>query len=266
MNLITRLGSTALLLASSVLMAAPPTLAVTLVPPNSDVEGKSIAEWTTEWWKSAVQQTNDIFTDPMAWVNQSGPVYFLTSVGGSGQNPDNTNLVEREYQVPGDKFLLIPILNVELGARELGFSEAEFDAPQTAESVKNATIEIADEFTNLFASINGVPITDIDQRRYDAPFEYNAVEDNIFGLPTGVSGPAYVDGYWLMFEPVGTKTFDLKLEGVASDFNFVINTKDKVTGTTVPEPSVTLALLALTGSGLFLTRKHKAKLEGTFRR
>ena len=47
--------------------------------------------------------------------------------------------------------------------------------------------------------------------------------------------------------------------------DFVINTKDKVTGTTVPEPSATLALLALTGSGLFLTRKHKVKLEGTFR-
>jgi hypothetical protein len=145
---------------------------------------------------------------------------------------------------------LIPIINTSLGAAELGLDPTDPDTPNQVKDETNATV---DSYTDLLAQINGVELTDdeINARRYEGAFTYNAVENNVFGVPTGDSGPAYHDGYFLMFEPIGTETFDLKLQGILPDipepFNFVINTEDTITGAVMPEPSIILGLITIGG-------------------
>ena len=81
-----------LLSAVSVAEAVPMVL-----PPGSTVVGKTIGEWTAEWWKWAFSQSvpNDAFTDATganANVGQSGPVFFVAGTTGG--------TATREFTVP----------------------------------------------------------------------------------------------------------------------------------------------------------------------
>ena len=109
MKTITKLSAASLLLFSSlsVLVATSPANAFTIVPPRSEVAGKTIGEWTGEWWKWAFSQSvpMDAFTDQTgenANVNQSGPVFFVAGTTGGEAT--------RSFNVPSNKYLLFPLV------------------------------------------------------------------------------------------------------------------------------------------------------------
>src|SRR3954453_10844196 len=93
---------------------------VTVLPAGSQVAGRSIGEYTADWWQWALGFTapNDPFTDPdgtKANLNQSGPVFFVA--GNSG------GTTTRSFNVPAGKHLLVPLLVAELSQLEIGFAK-----------------------------------------------------------------------------------------------------------------------------------------------
>jgi hypothetical protein len=75
------------------------------------VLGKTIGEWSAEWWKWAFAipvSTNPISTNPMLGGDcaqgQKGPVWFLAGVWQGGT-------AIRSCTVPGGKYILFPIAN-----------------------------------------------------------------------------------------------------------------------------------------------------------
>ncbi|QDV38045.1 hypothetical protein [Tautonia plasticadhaerens] len=218
-----------------------------VLPPHSVVEGRTIAEYTTDWWNWAFSFSlpDDPFTDPTgaaANMNQSGPVFFLAGTTGSTAN--------RTFTVPADTYLLVPLLNFELSQLELGdFSLTEAQI----RSEVNGVIDLVDE---LHASIDGVAVPNLFDHREESPaFEYFAAPDNLFDLPTGPSGIAVADGYWLMLAPIAAgETHVINYGGGVSAFDFRVDVT--ATLTAIPEPSsLVLCGAALCGIVVFMSRR-----------
>ena len=248
MNNICRFRSVSLSLVSalSLLAATIPANAVEVLAPGSEVEGKTIAEWTTDWWKWAFAQSKptDAFTDQTgdnAGVNQAGPVFFIAGTAGGDAN--------RSFTVPGDKYLLLPMLNAENSYLETGLMGQE---------LQQSVIDLINGADNLVAKINGETIPNLfAYREQSASFEFDVAENNPFGVTPGKSGEAYGDGYYLMLAPLGSGKHTLEFGGALPSLDFSVAVKDTVTA--VPEPTFNLSLLAFGASGVVfaLKRKHK---------
>jgi hypothetical protein len=216
-----------------------------VLAPGSNVEGQTIGEWTADWWQWATAQSvpNDAFTDPTgvnAAVGQSGPVFFIAG------NTGGTSI--RSFTVPVDKFLLVPLINVSI-------SEAVFGVPTSETDLRAEAAFFIDLVDSLIAEIDGVAVPDLfDHRELSPLFSFLAAPDNPFGPPSGASGDAVSDGYWLMLEPLGMGTHTIRFGGGISGV-FTVDVTDTITA--VPEPSTILLL----GSGLlglvFIRRKFR---------
>ncbi|WRH66981.1 MAG: hypothetical protein RSE13_00235 [Planktothrix sp. GU0601_MAG3] len=268
MNNICRFRSVSLSLVSalSLLAATIPANAVEVLAPGSEVEGKTIAEWTTDWWKWAFNQSmpTDAFTDQKgedAGINQSGPVFFIAGTAGGN--------AKRSFTVPGDKYLLLPMLNAENSYLETGLK---------GKKLQNSIIDLINGVDNLVAKINGETIPNLFAHREQSPlFNFFAAENNPFRVTPGFSGDAYGDGYYLMLAPLGSGKHTLEFGGALPSLDFSVTVKDTVravseptsnlsslafkkdTTTAVPEPTFNLSLLAFGASGAVfaLKRKHK---------
>ena len=76
-----------------------------VVPPISNLEGKSYAEWSVAWWQWTLSHPFDQGPgDPTGQffpLHQSGPVWFLQGTVGP---------VERSCTMPSDTYLLCPLI------------------------------------------------------------------------------------------------------------------------------------------------------------
>src|SRR3954451_15035019 len=90
--------------------ASYPASAYTILPPDSIVAGRSIADWTAAWWTRTLQSpaAQDPQVDPsgaFANFNNDGPVFFIAGTNGlSGP-------VSRSFEVPAGKPVLFPMIN-----------------------------------------------------------------------------------------------------------------------------------------------------------
>ena len=80
--------------------------AIIVEPTGSTVAGKTIAEWSAEWWKWAapLAPPGDPFTDQTgaaANKNQAGPVFYLAG---------SENTSSRAFTLTSDKFVLLPLV------------------------------------------------------------------------------------------------------------------------------------------------------------
>lgn len=251
-----RFGATFVSLISSLsfLAGTTPATAVTVLPPGSTVAGKSIVEWTADWGNWGVHQSSpNAFTDTTgenADINQSGPVFFVAGTLG------NEDTVNRSFTVPNDRYLLIPLVSV--------FGSYTLDGPNFVKVV-DGLVELIDD---LFATIDGTPVSDVSGLKSywetssdetpPKPFEYKyAAANNPFQLPKDDSGQAYVNGYFLMIEPLLSGTHTFQFGGGASSLNFSVKVNATITAIPVPEPSSSLGFLALgiLGGALILKRK-----------
>jgi len=222
---------------------------VVVLPPHSIVEGRTIGEYSADWWQWAFSfsSPDDPISDPtgaLANQKQSGPVFFVA--GGTAT---------RAFTVPADKYILIPLLNAEMSQLELG--DFTLTEPQVRAEV-NALADLIDE---LHASIDGVPVPNLFDYREESPaFEYFAAPNNVIGVPTGNSGIAVADGYWLMLAPIPAgETHVINFGGGVSEFDYRVDVTATITA--VPEPS-SLALSgmgALTGCAYTLRRCRRGR-------
>jgi hypothetical protein len=188
---------------------------VQIYAPHSTVRGKTIGEWSANWWQWALSFSapNDPFTDPSgvnADLHQSGPVYFVGAPGGVSQGA---------FTVPGNKPILIALVNGELSQLEIGFDK-------TAAQVKQAAADQADLIDSLHASIDGAPLSSASlfaHREVSPAFHFVAAPDNPIGVPAGDSGIAFADGYYLMLAPLGPGQHVINFGGTVSSFGFSID-------------------------------------------
>ena len=222
---------------ASVLVALSPVHAATIVSPDSEVAGKTIGEWTVDWWQWALGQSspNDAFSDTTgenAGVNQSGPIFFVAGTTGGSAT--------RTFTVPSNKYLLFPLVNVSISNIE--------DPSLSEQEISSQVTMIADLVDSLEATIDGVPIANPFDYRATAPdfFSYTTAENNPFLLPIGTTEKAFADGYYVMIEPLksGTTT-TFSFGGGVSAFDFTTGVTTTITA--VPEASNALGVI---GAGL----------------
>ncbi len=218
------------------LVGVPQTNAITIEAQGSTVEGQTIGGWTANWWQWALSQSqpNDAFTDTTganAAVGQTGLVFFIAGTTGG--------TATRSFTVPGDRFLLVPLINVVV-------SEADFGGSATETQLRDAAASFINGVTNLTSVIDGTPVPNLFNYREQSPlFSLVAALNNPFGATTGPLGNAVSDGYWLMLDPLGSGVHTIEFGGAVST-SFMVNVTDTITATAVPEPTTMLLL----GSGL----------------
>jgi hypothetical protein len=192
-------------------------------PPGANVAGKTIGEWSTNWWQwaAALAPPGDPFTDTtgaFANVNQSGPVFFMAG------SPGGVN--RRNFDVPANTYLLVPLLVGELSQLELGFT-------QTAAQIRQAAQQQANNIDSLHAAFDGIPISQaalFTHREVSPDFDFVAVANNQVGIfAVGELGIAVADGYFLMLDPLKPGTHVLNYGGGASAFGISIDETDTIT-------------------------------------
>jgi hypothetical protein len=237
---------------------------INVLPGGSTVEGKTIGDWTTDWWKWAlgIPAPGDPLGDTTgadAQTNQSGPVFFLA--GAIGDSPP----VTRTFNVPADKYLLFPLINwVGYGGADPGYTSVK----QEIIAITTGTIDPA----KLVATINGTPIADLASHRESFSgdeFALPLVANNSFGHPAATYPDAYADGYWIMLAPLGSGSHTLRYGGMSVPFDgaqglhidsFMVDVTANITA--IPEPSAAMLSVAgvlfglvLVGAKLRVTRR-----------
>jgi hypothetical protein len=165
--------------------------------PGSIPYGKTYGEWSALWWQwvlSIPERENPLTHADKAPVGDGGPVVFLAGMLGG--------VAERSCPLPAGKALLFSVLsNAYVGNLD---SDTE---PVMRAWCKDAT----DHITNLWASVDGVPLHGLQGFRFQSPdmflIAFDPV-DPLFGpldprppYPP-LTYPTFVEGYWVMLEPL----------------------------------------------------------------
>lgn len=227
---------------------------ITVMPPHSTVAGKTIGEWTQNWWSWALSQAepNGPLTDATganANINQSGPVFFLGGTTGLA--------ADRTFTIPTGKFVLLPLTNI-VGT--------DADVPGgTPDDLKALVQSLFSSSDPLSASLDGVSLDPADlalTREDSGSFPLDVAPGSVFDFPGGVpSGHhpfAFSDGYWLMLNPLSPGSHDIEFGGGLSAFGISVDVNDHITP--VPEPGSLAILSGLTlfgGNTLRRLRKQR---------
>ncbi|HSU05752.1 MAG TPA: hypothetical protein VLI93_09280 [Acetobacteraceae bacterium] len=182
------------------------------------VDGKTIAEWTENWWTWALQAPanhNPLLdnTGSFAGTDNFGPVFFI---GGTFGGP-----AERTFDVPAGKPLLIPILN-------------QFDTLDPKNVENKAMSDFKKSVNGLFAEIDGIAVKNLqsDLVRTDffsmgAPRPSSLIEQ--LGAPPGTDlSPSKSSGYWLMVQGLAPGQHTLHFGG-SSNTGFSTEVTDHIT-------------------------------------
>jgi hypothetical protein len=240
--------------------ATHPAGAYTILPPNSEEDGKTIADWTAAWWTWALQApaAQNPLTDTtgaFASLNNNGPVFFIAGTTGL------TNSVARTFQVPAGKPVLLPMINF------FDTEPAEIDPPTASlDDRKNAADLVVTGWLNavdpasLFASIDGHPAPDLAQYlEVTGLFSMGATQSGSliasFGVPVGAElYPTKAAGYWLMIDGLAPGPHTVQFGGRSDAFTPAANccttseipvfSTDVTDNIAVPEPASALLLLA----------------------
>jgi hypothetical protein len=178
--------------------------------PSSTPYGKTYGEWSALWWQWALrtpERESPMTHADKAPVEDAGPVVFLAGTFGMG--------AERSCTVPAGKAILFPVVNWAY------FGNLDSDTePVMRAGVKYA----ADHATNLWASVDGVPLHGLQGFRFQSPdlflIAFDPV-DPLFGpldprppYPP-LTYPCFADGFWVMLEPLAPGEHTLAWGGKA---------------------------------------------------
>ena len=257
--------------------------AYVIFPPDGSFAGKSIVDWTADWWTWALQSpaaTNPLLdaTGAFANVNNDGPVFFVAGTV-SGSTP-------RSFEVPAGKPILLPIINLfDVESVPPDPPEATLaDRERAADLVVGAFLDAVDK-SSLFASIDGTPVANpsayLEVTGYFdmGPTQPGSLLEAL-GLPAGTEAfPTKSGGYWLMVGDLTPGLHELHFGGSSGDWSvdtgtpigtesgagFSTETTDLI-NVVVPEPTSAalclpwvLALLGFWRGPRLISRSHRAK-------
>jgi hypothetical protein len=183
-------------------------------PSNSHPYGLTYGQWSAKWWQWAVSipSPNSPITDTTGEncdVNQQGHVWFLAGTTG---NPIDEPVM-RTCTIPEGTAILFPMINAE-------WSTAEGNCPNPVlppTDLRACAKSFMDGVTFLQASIDGVPLNNLQTFRAESPlFQFTAVEDNPFAIPEGTTD-SVADGFWVMLPPLRPGTHTISFGGSIGD-------------------------------------------------
>lgn len=166
--------------------------------PSSVNKALSVKWWT--WIFSIPADSNPLFDKNPCNVKQKGSFFYLAGTTGGSE--------ERSCTVPKNKAIFFPIVNV------IATLDNTSDFNTIAKLKKQAALYI-DGATDLQASVDGVPINNLqDLRAQSPPFK---VKDDLTpdGILTGVS-----DGYWVPLKPLSVGEHTVHFAGKVPAFGF----------------------------------------------
>ena len=185
--------------------------------PDAIVSGKTISDWAESWttWGLQAPNATNPLTDPTgasASVDNSGKLFFIA---GTFNTSADSPTVERTFNVPAGKTLMIPIITVfGTEGKDIPPSKPEFGTHYRAEV--NSELQDWDSTSSLAATIDGEAIHDLRDYRVQTDFFSmgkvipGSLLENL-GVPAGTPTPnTKAQGYWLMLEnlPKGAHTLD----------------------------------------------------------
>ena len=171
--------------------------AVTIIPPDATYHGKTYPEWTAAFWQFALAlpiEGHPFLNEEIDFsAGQTGSVWFW----GAPDGP-----FTRHISMPPGKALFLTVRDVEVSTLE---APPFFGA--TEEEQRIQANWFADRIVDLFVTINGVPVPNMEDFRCTSPqFTFTAPTPWVFG-DVGGTGTAVSDGYFLMIElPKGHHT------------------------------------------------------------
>ncbi|MFL6315848.1 MAG: hypothetical protein ACJ73C_03785 [Nitrososphaeraceae archaeon] len=171
---------------------------------DSKPYGLTYGEWTAKWWQwgySIPKIINPAYDDTgkNCAQKQNGPVWFLAGTYG--------HAVNRKCDIPAGKAILFPVLNSEC-------SFAEFPKLKTLSELRLCAKTIQDQVTTLNATVDGLPIPNLQKYRIQSPsFNFTLPQNNILGLPANVTTQAIADGNWVFLKPLSPGSHKIMLKG-----------------------------------------------------
>ena len=105
------------------------------------------------------------------------------------------------------KAILFPILNSEC-------SFAEFPKLKTLSELRMCAKTIQNQATTLMASVEGVPILNLQKYRIQSsPFNFTLPHNNILGMPANTTTEAVADGNWVFLKPLSPGAHKIMFKG-----------------------------------------------------
>jgi len=194
----------ALLLVTMCLAIAARAQGPTVLPPDFDLDGRTAADLSAEWWQWA--QSSPASINPVrdnvgthCAVQQSGDVWFLAGGYGSSR-------ISRTCTVPYGKYLFFPAVNMSYWASTSN-TRVTCAAVQQGAAVNNATA------LKLFVEIDGVAL--------DNPEQYRARSEECFDVFARIPAsqkpdggfPAASDGFWYLLAPLPRGKHEIRFGG-----------------------------------------------------
>ena len=201
-----------------------------VVPPDSELYGKTYKQWTAEWWRYVMgfpAATSPLADDTGANCanGQSGPVFFLVGTIG-------TEVVRNECVVPKGKSILFPALNVLCAIPEDGATKKEVTTLCSKGFIDN--VDIAEVTVDGVKVENIFPDEDQDGYRFSTWFSFDGAIDNIYdtfctGAPSGTcyegfhDKKGFTDGYWVMLYPLSAGPHTIHITGGVTSWGFAVD-------------------------------------------
>ena len=192
-------------------------------PANPKVYGRTIGEWSAEWWNWALQFPSEISLllaegDTDCSLGNSGKVWFLAgNFGGTS---------ERSCTVGAGKALFFPILNVVFwGPEDVPACDAcpidsdPDDCPvECAADLRALAKEATDAGVVRSCTVDGVPCVYSHQiiRTQSPSFVLSLPEGGLleeFGIETGDRPVAIADGLWVMLPALPRGEHEVRFAG-----------------------------------------------------
>jgi len=200
--------------------------------PSAIVDGKSIAQWTQDWWTWAMQSDADRnpSNDPtgaFASRHNHGDVFFIGGVPLVANTANVSESAERNFRVPHDTPLLVPLINA--------FSTLEDQADENQELVQFLS---SVKPNSLFLNIDGRPVDNLQSFKEVTDFfslglgrKGTAIEEFAQSVGTSVVGqeltPTKAAGYYVMVEGLGRGPHTLNF-GAATTNGFSVHVVDHI--------------------------------------
>jgi len=195
--------TTALILSFTALGASAASIDDVTMQPDQIVDGQQVTEYVNSWWQwtyTMPPETSPVrdYTGEHCHVGQKGEVWFLA--GGYG-----SSTINRVCEVPADKYLFFPIINM------VYFPRYE-NSNYTCDQAKASAALNNDKLLDIFVELDGVQAWNPASTRMSS----NECFDLLGKVPSEYNPPkiypAASDGYWLMLKPLTKGTHILKFQ------------------------------------------------------